>query len=533
MSDALRNVARSSQSTNQTDRAKAIQVKNNSGGYVFQVSDESRLERFLVTGVDGGTVNVSEQTHARESVDFLTRMILENESAVLNKTVEISVEGRAYKQSSALFTLALVIANGTNKAEAKAAFNKIVRTASHLYEVVDYMNSLAGWGRAKRDIVASWFDKDADKLAYQAVKYRQRNGWTMRDVMRKCHPQGVDQRVATFILKGSNPETVEGDILDGFNKMQKATSVQDVHAVLRDFTNLPWETIPTQFLTDASVWKRLFANGQLRGQAAIRNITRLARIGAFDDMTFATSYANQLKNEDMIRQSRLHPINFLNAAVVHEEGQVDRKSAGYWSYGRNKNWQTNGKIVAALNEGFHKSFKYVEPANKRTLVAIDVSGSMSMNAIGLDLSCAQVSAAVGMTVARTEPYSNIVGFSTNIVDLGINENTSLADAMRKVQLRNFGGTDASAAIQYASKKGIEVDTFVVITDNETWAGNIHPFQALKKYRKETGIDARLAVLGVASTGFTIADPSDRGMMDFAGFDSNGPRALADFSAGRI
>jgi 60 kDa SS-A/Ro ribonucleoprotein len=533
MSDALKNVARSSQSTKQTDRAKATQVKNNSGGYVFQVSDESRLERFLVTGVDGGTVNVSEKVHARDSVDFLTRMILENEAGVLEKTVEISVSGRSYTQSPALFTLALVIANGVNKAEAKIAFNKIVRTGTHLYEVVDYMNSLSGWGRAKRDIVSSWFDKDASKLAYQAVKYRQRNGWTMRDVMRKCHPKGLNASFVDFVLGKEHDSQDDLRVIAGFKLMQQAKSVNEVHAILRDFENLSWETIPTQFLTDVSVWKRLFANGQLRGQAAVRNVTRLAKIGAFEDMTFATSYANQLKSADMITQSRLHPINYLNAAVVHEEGQVDRKNAGYWSYGRNKSWKTNGKILAALNEGFHKSFKNVEAANKRTLVAVDVSGSMSQNAIGLDLSCAQVSAAVAMTVARTEPYSDIVGFSTNIVDLGINENTQLADAMRKVQLRNFGGTDASAAIQYASRNGIEVDTFVVITDNETWAGNIHPFQALKKYRKDTGIDARLAVLGVASTGFSIADPSDRGMMDFAGFDSNGPRALADFSAGRI
>lgn len=536
MSDALRNVARSSQSTNQTDRAKATQVKNNSGGYVFQVSDESRLERFLTTGVDGGTVNVSEKVHARESVDFLERMILANEAGVLEKIVEISVSGRSYTQSPALFTLALVIANGVNKAEAKIAFNKIVRTGSHLYEVVDYMNSLSGWGRAKRDIVASWFDKDADKLAYQAVKYRQRNGWTMRDVMRKCHPQGVNTSVVDFVLGKEHDSQDDLRVIHGFKLMQQAKSVNEVHAILRDFEDLSWETIPTQFLTDVCVWKRLFANGQLRGQAAVRNVTRLARIGAFEDLTFATSYANQLKSEDMIAQSRLHPINFLNAAVVHEFGQTDktpRRSAYDWSYERKKNWQTNGKILAALNEGFHRSFKNVEPSNKRTLVAVDVSGSMTQNAIGLDLSCAQVSAAVAMTVARTEPYSNIVGFSTDIVDLGINETTSLPDAMRKVQLRNFGGTDASAAIQYAKRKGIEVDTFVVITDNETWAGNVHPFQALKQYRKETGIDARLAVLGVASTGFTIADPSDRGMMDFAGFDSNGPRALADFSAGRI
>jgi len=154
-------------------------------------------------------------------------------------------------------------------------------------------------------------------------------------------------------------------------------------------------------------------------------------------------------------------------------------------------------------------------------------------ALGLDLSCAQVSAAMSMTISRTEPYSNIVGFASGIVDLGITPKDSLDSAMRKVQRMNFGSTDAAAAIKYASKSGIQVDTFVVITDNETYGGGQKPFQALKEYRQKTGIDARLAVLGVASTDFTIADPTDSGMMDFVGFDSSAPKALADFSAGRI
>jgi 60 kDa SS-A/Ro ribonucleoprotein len=88
-------------------------------------------------------------------------------------------------------------------------------------------------------------------------------------------------------------------------------------------------------------------------------------------------------------------------------------------------------------------------------------------------------------------------------------------------------------MRYALSNKIDVDTFVVLTDNETYAGSVKPTQALKQYRDATGINARLAVFGVASTEFTIADPQDRGQMDFVGFDSNAPRVLADFSAGRL
>lgn len=525
--------------TPQTERTpgRTDEVKNNAGGFVFKVDEKSRLERFLILGTDKGTYYVGEQKLTGENVTFLKELVRKNERLVVDTAVDVSVNGRALKNSPALFALATVMSEGQDKAYARAAVQKVARTSTHLYEYGDYIESLGGWGRAKRQSISEWYEsKDASDLSYQAVKYRQRNGWTHRDLFRLSHPKGVDRYVGDFIL-GKESEAVATfngpDYIAGFNVLKSAQTVKDVLTALEQFPYMPWEAIPTQFLKEQKVWKTLFYQGQLRGQALVRNVTRLARMGAFDDMVFAADYAARLADAEMIRKTRLHPINFLNAVVVHQEGQVDRRNQGYWSTGRNKDWKSNGKIVDALNEGFHLAFKTVEPANKRTLVATDVSGSMTQNAIGLDLSCAQVSAAVSMTVARTEPYSDIVGFATDIRDLGITAKSSLTDAMRKVQSYNFGGTDAAAAIKYADRNGIQVDTFVVITDNETWGGSQKPFQALKQYRQKTGIDARLAVLGVASTDFTIADPEDKGMMDFVGFDSGAPRALSDFSAGRI
>jgi 60 kDa SS-A/Ro ribonucleoprotein len=68
----------------------------------------------------------------------------------------------------------------------------------------------------------------------------------------------------------------------------------------------------------------------------------------------------------------------------------------------------------------------------------------------------------------------------------------------------------------------------VMTDNETWAGKIHPVEALRSYRKKMGIAAKLVVVGMTSTGFSIADPNDGGMLDVVGFDAAAPAVIADF-----
>lgn len=53
------------------------------------------------------------------------------------------------------------------------------------------------------------------------------------------------------------------------------------------------------------------------------------------------------------------------------------------------------------------------------------------------------------------------------------------------------------------------------------------------YPDWSGIDARLVMLGVTATDFTIADPTDRGRLDIAGFDSAVPTLLNNFSARAI
>lgn len=513
------------------------EVKNNAGGFVFKVDDKSRLERFLILGTDGGTYYVGEKKLTADNAAFLRKMIRDNEPLVLDTIVAVSDEGRAYSNSPALFALALVMTEGENKARARAAVEKVARTSTHLFEFAQYVDDLGGWGRAKRKAVAGWYEsKDADTLAYQAVKYRQRNGWTHRDLMRLSHPEGVDPRVGNFILGKTSQEPLP-EVIDGYLAAQSAGSAKELVKILGQYTNLPWEALPTEFLKDVDVWKTLFYNGQLRGQALVRNIVRLSRIGAFKDMKFAGDYAAALTDVEMLRKTRLHPINFLNALVTYEEGQVQRNSNdryGYWNYGvRQKDWTTEAVIRDALNEGFHASFKTIEPAGKRTMLALDVSGSMSCMANGLDLSCAQVGAAMAMTIARSEPYYKVMGFSTQFRDLGVSPREGLDATLRKTYGLTFGRTDCSAPMRYALSNKIDVDTFVVLTDNETYAGSVKPTQALKQYRDATGINARLAVFGVASTEFTIADPADRGQMDFVGFDSNAPRVLADFSAGRL
>lgn len=537
MSNAYGNYANSYKNPPVTKKLPGTkQVVNNTGGYVFEVSPRTRLERFLVLGTDGGTYYATEKKLTEQNVDFIVNMIKTDPQLVLDVVYDVSTTGRSYRNSAAIFVVALVLVHGNDKAKEDASklAVSVARTATMEYELAEYIDKLGGWGRAKRRAVANWFtSKTPDELAYQAVKYRQRNGWTLRDLMRLSHPVGVDQRVGNFILgKGGVTAFGTSDILTGFETIQNAGSVKNVVEILGLYPNLPWEAIPTQFLKAPEVWKTLFYNDALRGQALLRNVVRLAKIGAFDDIKFAGDYAAKLTDKQMISKTRLHPVQYLLAGLTYERGQKARGSDSYYSaYSNyNKTWTTNAKIKDALQAGFYDSFANVTPSGKAIRIGVDVSGSMSWgSAIGADVTAAEGAALMALVTAKVEPYVEIVGFANTLRDLGISTSDSFESVIRKTKINNFGSTDPSLLIRTAHNAS---EAFVVITDNEVNSGT-HPSRALKNYRDKSGIPAKLVVMGMTATNFTIADPNDSGMLDVAGFDANAPRVVSDFISGKI
>ena len=91
--------------------------------------------------------------------------------------------------------------------------------------------------------------------------------------------------------------------------------------------------------------------------------------------------------------------------------------------------------------------------------------------------------------------------------------------------------DSAMVCESLKKIGMitRIHPIAVLTDSETWAGNIHPVEALRQYRRKSGIPAKLVVVGMVSNEFTIADPDDAGMMDVVGFDSAVPELIIDFA----
>lgn len=531
------------------------QVKNSAGGHSWAVDRWTGLRRFLILGSEGGSYYASEWTLTRENVKAVEDAVGADGKRAVAAIVAVSREGRAPKNDPALFALAVAAGSGdaeTRKA-ALEALPQVARTGTHLFQFATFVEGFRGWGRSLRRAVGRWYAaRPVDELAYQAVKYRRREGVTHRDLLRLSHPaQSVSagnptlavsdehRRLFEWIVRGGDVEGLPR-LVEGFVRAQAAETPRQAAELVREY-RLPREALRPEHLRSAEVWAALLEDMPIT--ALVRNLATMTRVGVLTPGSEGTARAVvQLDDAERIRRARLHPIAVLAALRTYASGRGVR-GRGTWAPVR--------EIVDALDAAFYTAFGNVEPVGKRFLLALDVSGSMTHGAVAgvPGLSPRDASAALALVTVATEPNVEVVGFyagrggfttgrkgrfgwgEDGLTPLPLSPRQRLDDAVRTVSDLPFGGTDCALPMLYAQAMQREIDTFVIYTDSETWAGDIHPAQALHRYRRASGIEARLVVVGMVSNGFSIADPADPGMLDVVGFDTATPQLISDFARG--
>lgn len=503
-------------------------VKNSAGGYTWEVDQWTKLERFLILGTEGGTYYIKEKELTKSNAENLIKCVKSDGLRTVAMIRDVSESGRAAKNDPALFALAVAFAYGdeATKVSARWALPHVARIGTHLFHFAQYVEQFRGWGRALKRAVAEWYDLSQRDLAYQLVKYRQRDGWTHADLLRlshpKAHPDLYDWALRDFPAhkeKGA-PETGKYRIIDGFLKVQEAETAKAAASIIREY-RLPREAVPTQFLNEKDVWAALL-EVDMGPEAMIRNLGNMAKVGLLEPLSDASKHiVNKLGDTELMRRARVHPVKILAGLKIYGQGKGVRGDG---------TWKPVPQVLDALNDAFYASFGYIEPTGKNTMLGLDVSASMSSPIMGLDwLACNEAAAVMSMVTARVESNYMICAFDQRIRDLNISASERLDSVMKKVKDINGGGTDTSIPPMFAKEKNLPIDVFCIYTDNETWAGTAHTSQRLRDYRYHSGRPAKLATIAMVSNGFTIADPKDPGMMDFVGFDLNTPAAIAAFS----
>jgi 60 kDa SS-A/Ro ribonucleoprotein len=525
--------------TLQSEQADPRQVQNHAGGFAFTVDDWTRLERWLVLGSEGPTYYATARALTRANAAVVDRCLSADAARTIDTIVQVSLAGRAPKNDQAVFALALAASHSDPLARALAlgSLARVCRIGTHLFQFAEAVDKCRGWGRGLRRAIARWYtDRSADALAHQAALR-----WA---VAAKGHfgplvelgPWGareVGSKDARRSYGAVDPSALPR-IVQGFELAHLVKSATECARVVTEY-GLTHEMVPSQHLASPDVWRALLPHMPMG--ATVRNLGRMTANGALAPGSEAAStIATRLRDGEAIRKARLHPLAVLLAARTYSAGRGEKGKL---------TWSPVAPIVDALEDAFSLAFETVVPTGKRIMLALDVSGSMVTPILGSSLTARDASACMAMVTARREASYELVGFAagahgyggqyggapSRLLPIGATARSSLREVIAAMQRVPMGGTDCALPMLHALERKQPVDAFVVYTDSETWHGKVHPHEALRRYRAEMGIDAKLVVVGMTATEFTIADPTDAGMLDVVGFDTAAPALIADFIRG--
>lgn len=496
------------------------QVRNNAGGYSWEVDPWVQLQRFLLLGSQSGTYYVGEVDLTKANLTAVRECIAEDSGRAVNLVVDVLRAHRAAKPDTALYTLALCLktADVRGRRTAVGYLPTLHLTGYQILKLASFVDSLGGWGRGTKRAFASWFLAQNERdLAYQAIKYQARDGWALSDLLRLSHPK-ADSVVRNAIFKwivdseyasaSILPEMAGLEPIWGYRAIREPGITPEL--IIRAY-RLPREAVPTEMLQSAEVWGALLDDMPM--VATVRNLATLTRIGVLKPLGVRTrETVARLRDAEQIKRSGIHPMQIFSALMTYRQGS----------------WEPDGQIVGALEAAFPLAFANVEGTGQRIVLGIDVSGSMNGAAVnGLkNVTAHQAAAAMALVIARTEPQAYFVAFDTLAKPMAIDSGVTLSHMLS--QLPTGGGTDVAQPVLHALDRKIEADAFVILTDSESWAGNRHAMDALAEYRKRINPKAKLINVQMTATKNTNADPKDAGCLEAIGFDTTTPAVISEF-----
>lgn len=547
--------------TPQTQPADERQIQNHAGGYSFAVDHWTQARRWLVLGTEGGTFYQDESELTIKNARAFGRCLNEDAQRAIGLILEVSDGGYAVRNDAALMALAMAVTPRYNpdavlRASAIAAIPSIVRTGTMLFQFVDTLRQLKRSGRAIRRAIQNWYEtRGISAASYQVVKYPSRNGWSHGDVLRLFHPTFKDDEInalARYIITGDvqvRERTVKRNnraesitypantkiiptALVQMREYFRTVSPDDSAEILQQIVKLisdngvPREALPTAYLNNTAIWSALLEN--MPYAAMIRNLGIMSKIGllGMDESPAAKTIVKRLTNQQALQRARIHPLTIYKALDTYASGQGHK--------GRNT-WQPNPEILQALVTAFDLSFKLAQPITAKLLIAVDVSGSMDMivtGGDGLKIAATEGAAFMARALAASARNYHAVGFNTTVHALDISPTRRVDDITRAIARIGGGGTNISLPLEWATQHHMDVDCFVILTDNETWAGKQHPHQALLKYRQQINPQAKVAILNMAANNLTSV-PDDMGVIQLAGLDSSIVSALDAFLRNHI
>jgi hypothetical protein len=317
-------------------------------------------------------------------------------------------------------------------------YNSIVRRPDDITEIISYhLGRGEKLSSAMKKGLANAFNKFD---GYQLAKYKgEGNKVKLVDALNMIHPRPKDDGQDAIFKKLTEGTLKSKDTWEARISASKGDKQEKKKA-----------------------WQELLESDRLGYFALLRNLRNILK----DAPGSVDLACEKLTDAKRIEKSLVMPFRFLTAMKTLERENLDGIR----------------KVFSALNKALDKSVDNVPIFEGKTLIALDVSGSMT-SGLSDKLRPAEIAAVFAMALYKTND-SDFLTFDRGAEYQMINPDDALTTMVNRINFRG-GGTNIHSIFYRANKA---YDRIVILTDNQGWMGYGTPAKALNDYRKNYDAD---------------------------------------------
>lgn len=393
---------------NQSTKGSNI-TTNISGHKAYKIDDKTKLVTMVLTTMFG------EAKYYGDNTNELIKLAENSDMEFLSKLAIYA--RREMNMRSVSHALTAVIAKH-GKEYIKQTVADVVLRADDITEILSVYIVMYGKpipNGLKKALATALCKFDE----YALAKYKGTSkAISIRDVLRLVHPK---------------PKNKEQEILFG--------------KVINDELEIPytWETELSSKGNTKEVWESLIDSDKVGYMALLRNLKNIINA----EPTNIDKVFDKLQNKEQVLKSKQLPFRF------------------YSAYQRlSKEGKASSKIFDVLETAIEHSTSNIEKIKGKTLIAIDVSGSMAMQlSQRSDVSCSDIACLFASMANKICDDAIVVSFDTALRKVALSTKGGIIQNAKSIDV-NGGGTDIALPLTYILKEKIKVDRMILFSDNE-------------------------------------------------------------------
>lgn len=389
----------------------ANKTVNKSGHVAYKMENKLKLVTMVLTTMFG------EPMYYGDNSNELVKLAKETDMQFVSK---LAIYARKeFHMRSVSHVLTAIIAN-QGKEYTRHTVNGVVERVDDITEILACYIGMYGKPipNALKKALADAMQRFNE---YQFAKYNGGNkAVKLRDVLRITHAKPKDKAQEELFGKIIN-DTLE--------------------------TPYTWETELSSKGNTTEVWEQLIESGKVGYMALLRNLRNIVQAQPKNiDIVL-----NTLKDKEQVLKSKQLPFRF------------------YSAYKALSNVGTS-KIFDTLEIAIRHSVENIEKINGKTLIAIDVSGSMQ-NPVSAksDVYCSDIACLMASMANYICDDTIVLSFDTRLNKVNISSVGGIIQNAKSINV-NGGGTDITLPIRYLLQEKIKVDRLIMFSDNEINSG---------------------------------------------------------------